>query len=99
MQLINTADREEVRQPLIGTKKKKRKKRRKEEGAAVEKIKHMLNSIKTIIMAFVVGPEDSFVWWLCRAVLNVWEREGGQSPPPKPPALQEESLQPDDSRF
>lgn len=76
MQLINTADREEMRQPLIGTRGKKRKKGRKKEvgEAAVEKIKHMLNSIKTIIMAFVVGPEDSFVWWLCRAVLNVWER-------------------------
>lgn len=76
MQLINTVDREEMRQPLIGTREKKRKKRRKKEvgEVAVEKIKHMLNSIKTIIMALVVRPEDSFVWWLCRAVLNVWER-------------------------
>lgn len=29
-----------------------------------EKIKHMLNSIKTITMALVVRPKDSFVWWL-----------------------------------
>lgn len=74
MQLINTADQEEMHQPLIGTKKKKRRRRKVGGGATVEKIKHMLNSIKTIIKALLVGPEESFVRWLCRVVQSVWQR-------------------------
>lgn len=44
---------------LINWKEKGVKK--KKEGKKAEKIKHMLNSIKTAIMALVVRPEDSFV--------------------------------------
>lgn len=47
--------------------------------AGVQKIKHILNSIKTIMKALVVRCEKSFVWWRCRAVQYVWQRQGGRS--------------------
>lgn len=49
---------EEMHLLLIGRKKKIVKERKK-------KKHYTLNSIKTVIMALVVRPEDSFVSWLC----------------------------------